>query len=92
MDTGIIGPMDMGIPMDTGIIGPIDIGDIVDGDYPCHVRSQVINPAGITKALTKITNPFKQTFQGNVKPDGDSHEHVTRICCPSHARGDARNG
>jgi len=34
MDTGIIGPMDMGIPMDTGIIGPIDIGDIVDGDYP----------------------------------------------------------
>jgi hypothetical protein len=73
----IIGPMDTGIPTDTGITGPIDIGDIVDGDYPCHVRPQVMSPAGITKALTpavsyengqmislNITKPFKQTFQG----------------------------
>jgi hypothetical protein len=30
-------------------IGATDIGGIVDGDYPCYVRPQVISPAGITK-------------------------------------------
>jgi hypothetical protein len=64
------------------IIGPIDIGDIVEGDYPCHVRLQVISPAGITKALTPAVwyeNGQMIKHHQSIQADLSRHLHHEQI-------------